>query len=393
MTRQTDRRARLTVALWVAGIATFSGLYAPQGVLTSIASSVGVSEATSALIVSSATLGVAVGVIPWAALSEQLGPATTLRIAALCAAATSVITPFVSDFTLMLVIRFVQGAALAGIPAVTMALIFRVASGGRARTLAGTYIAATTLGGLSGRLISGPVGSVFGWQIGVGSVGLLCALLFLSLFILLRPWALWTAPETPGEIFSSGFENRHRWDATQVALWLSGGLLIGIVVAIYNFLPFRLEIPPHNIPEVLLSSIFLAYLAGTVSARFSGLITTRWGSGRGLIISGCAMLVGLGAMISASLVFMLIGLVVLTGGMFLGHAVASSFVALRAGSSGAARASAGYTIAYYTGSAIFGWLVGYAWEAFQWFGVTIAVGALIVVQLSLSLFVASRERR
>lgn len=392
MTRQADHRGRLTAALWVAGIATFSGLYAPQGVLTSIASSVGVSEATSALIVSSATLGVAVGVIPWAVLSGRLGPAATLRIAALCAAATSVLTPFVNDFTLMLVIRFVQGAALAGIPAVTMALIFQVTTGGRARTLAGTYIAATTLGGLAGRLISGPVGSLFGWQIGVGSVGLLCALLFVALFLLLRPWSQNAPRDTLPENDSRTVRKRTRWDFSQIALWLSGGLLIGIVVAIYNFLPFRLELPPHSIPEVWLSSIFLAYLAGTVSARFSGVITTRWGSGRGLILSACAMIVGLGAMISNSVVVLIIGLVILTGGMFLGHAIASSFVALRAGSDGAARASAGYTIAYYAGSAILGWLVGYAWEAFQWAGVTMAVAALILIQLTLSLFIASRER-
>ena len=70
-----------------------------------------------------------------------------------------------------------------------------------------------------------------------------------------------------------------------------------------------------------------------------------------------------------------VGVALLTIGFFVGHAVASSLVAARA-SVGRSQATALYSIAYYSGASIFGWVGGIAWAGGQWPAVAILVIAL-----------------
>lgn len=81
----------------------------------------------------------------------------------------------------------------------------------------------------------------------------------------------------------------------------------------------------------------------------------------------------------------IVGLAVFTGGFFGAHAVASSWVPAIA-TRGRAQASSLYNLAYYTGSSLFGWAVGFALQSAQWGGVVMFVAALIV----LAVFVAAK---
>ena len=64
---------RLLVALFGAGTAAFAQLYAPQSVLPDAARELATSASATALLVSAATLGLAVGVLPWAWVADRIG--------------------------------------------------------------------------------------------------------------------------------------------------------------------------------------------------------------------------------------------------------------------------------------------------------------------------------
>ena len=64
---------RLLVSLFFIGVATFAQLYSPQGLLPLIATDQGVSADRAALMVSAATLGLALGVIPWSYIGDAVG--------------------------------------------------------------------------------------------------------------------------------------------------------------------------------------------------------------------------------------------------------------------------------------------------------------------------------
>jgi hypothetical protein len=73
------------------------------------------------------------------------------------------------------------------------------------------------------------------------------------------------------------------------------------------------------------------------------------------------------------LIFVVAGLLILTAGAFVAHATASAWVGHRA-VVGRAQATALYTVAFYTGSAVIGWLVGFAWIGGGW---SATVGAVV----------------
>ena len=383
---------RLAAALWCAGLATFALLYAPQGLLTDVSASLAVSPSRAALLVSGATLGLAASVLPWAWLSDRIGRPEAMRAAAIVSAVLAVLVPWLPTFELLVVGRFVQGAALGGIPALAIALVHDCALPTRAAALAGSYVAATSVGGLAGRLLSVPVAQHLGWRMGLVAVGA-CLTALMVLLVLLLPRvrehraraAARLAAAARAEPTGSGAHLRaHLRDGTLVSLFCIGGLLVGGLAAVFNYLPFRLEAQPYGLAPTVVSLVFLTYLAGTVGSRLAGALSDRW-SPRVVLVLACALM-GAGALVTLArpLVVVVLGVTVLTTGLFVGHAVAASRVGARA-TTGRAQATALYTVVYYAGASLFGWLAGHAWDASGW----PAVVTLVVVLAATALLLAA----
>ena len=370
----------LQVSLWCAGIAAFGLLYAPQGLLTDIAADYAITAAQASLLVSAATLGLALSIIPWALLSDRIGRAQAMRIAAVGAAALAIATPLMPGLDAMIGSRFLQGVALGGIPALAMSYLHERAQPGRAVALAGSYVAATSIGGLSGRLVAVPLAATTGWRASLLIVGMAGALITIVLALLLR-----SGP-------TSGMSTREslRTLRTQLSnpdvlpLYAIGALLIGCMVAVYNTLAFRLEAPPYGLSATTVSIVFLAYLGGTVSSRLSGRLITRWGERPTLLVSCGLMLLGTAATLAQELPVLLSGVVILTTGMFLGHSTANALVASRS-LHARTHATALYSVSYYAGASMFGALGGVAWVLDGWVLVTILVVILSGTAAALAL--------
>jgi len=87
--------------------------------------------------------------------------------------------------------------------------------------------------------------------------------------------------------------------------------MMGGFVAVYNYLGFRLSGEPFGLPGTLISLIFLAYLSGTVTSRWSAGLTLRFGR-RAVLLAGLALsTAGLALTLTQSLALILAGLVVI----------------------------------------------------------------------------------
>lgn len=380
--QSSDRR--LSITLWCAGLAAFSAMYAPQGLLTEISRDAGVDASRASLLVSAATLGLAVSVLPWAKLADRFGTTGPLRLAALTAAVSAVTVPWLPSFEAMVAGRLVQGLALGGIPALAMALPHQFVAPKRAVVLGGSYVAATSLGGLSGRLVVVPMADHVGWRTSLFLLGCLVALLMVLL-----------AAVTPSAPATSGAREPgrgHLRDPAMLCLFGIGGLLIGGMVVVFNYLPYRLEGEPYFLTPTVISLIFLAYLAGTFGSRVAGRLTDRAGQ-RTVLISACALMCS-GALITLArpLAVILVGVVVLTAGLFVGHAVASGMVAARA-ERARNQATAFYNISYYAGSSFFGFLGGIAWVHGYWSMVAALVVGLGATAAALAMVAPTRRSR
>ena len=360
----------MSAALWCAGLAAFSLMYAPQGLLTQIADETAVDASRVSLLVSATTFGLALSVLPWAWLSDRIGRRTAMRLAAAAAALTAVTVPWLTSFDALLAGRLVQGIALGGIPALAVALLHETSRPSKAAGMAGSYVAATSLGGLSGRIVVTPIAEHLGWRLSLTVLGSVVVILMAALIALLPMGDSPSGPR-PGR----GTVVAHLRDPRMLALFGIGGTLVGGMIAVFNYLPFRLEAPPYSLTPTVVSLIFLAYLGGTIGSQVAGRLTGRVGSSVVLALAGVLLAAGAALTLAKPLAAIVVGVVVLTTGLFIGHAVATHLVGARA-STGRAQASALYTISYYAGSSVFGWVGGLAWMAGEWAGVVALVVAL-----------------
>jgi len=376
----TDYR-RLLVGLFFAGIATFAQLYSPQAVLPHIAADLHVGAADSSLAVSTSTIGLAIGVIPWSVVADRVGRVRAMSIAVIAATVFGLLVPFAPNFPLLLTGRFFEGAMVGGVPAIAIAYLSEEIESRHAARAAGTYVAGTTIGGLLGRLVAGPISELADWRVGVFTVAVLCAIaaaLFIGLVPAPRGFVPRRSRSRDGNDGLLGLLGTHLRSPRMLALFAQAFLLMGGFVALYNYLGFRLSAAPFNLPPTLISLVFVAYLAGTWSAAQAGVLAARFGRRPALLIGIGAFTVGVLLMLSTVLAVVLVGLLLATAGFFAAHAIASGWTGTEA-TKGRAQASSLYNLSYYAGSSLFGWLGGVFFVAAGWTGTAGMVACLALI--------------
>ncbi|BAJ72965.1 permease of the major facilitator superfamily [Microbacterium testaceum StLB037] len=368
-------------------MATFAQLYATQAVLPAIAADIDSGPAGAALTVSASTLGLAVAVIPWSLVADRIGRVPVMALGLVAATLLGACTPFADDIVMLLGLRLLEGAALGAVPAVALAYLSEEIAPRHVAAAAGSYIAGTTVGGLSGRVIAGWVGEVAGWRWGVASVVLLCVVAAV-LFVALVPSARGFVPGRARK--ERGLSVRRRILANlrsrvQLALYAQGFLLIGAFVAVYNYLGFHLAGAPFFLPPAVVTLLFLAYLAGTVSSPRAGMLAVRHGRLPVLVGSIAVMAGGIVLMSVPALPVVVVGLLAFTAGFFGAHAVASGWTPVAAASDARAQASSLYYLAYYAGSSLFGWLLGWVFGGAGWSVFLAAVLVMCALALAVAI--------
>lgn len=364
------------MGLFFGGVATFAQLYATQALLPQVAVDTGSDPATAALTVSASTLGLAVAVLPWSLVADRVGRVPAMAGGVIAATLLGAAAALSQDITVLLALRLLEGVALGAVPAVALAYLSEEVDPRFVAAAAGSYIAGTTVGGLSGRLVSGPIGELFGWRWGVAAVILLCAAaaaIFLTLVPPSRGFVPGRARALPGPTVMARLRVNLR-SPVQLALYAQGFLLMGAFVAVYNYLGFHLAEPPFSLAPAVVTLLFLAYLAGTASSPRAGAVAVRRGRFPVLQASIGITAVGAALMALPSTPVVILGLIVFTAGFFAAHAVASGWTPVAAEPEARAQASSLYYLGYYGGSSLFGWLLGLLFTTVGW---TWFVGAVI----------------
>ncbi|MGO4384249.1 MFS transporter [Specibacter sp. RAF43] len=374
---------RILAALACAGVATFAQLYSVQGLLPLIARDLAVTAANASLTVSVATMGLAVTVLPWSFAADRFGRVRTMAAALILATLFGLLVPASPTFGVLIALRALEGAALGGIPALAIAYLNEEISPWHAGAAAGAYVAGTSLGGLSGRLVAGPVADLTDWRVATLTVSVIAAAAAAG-FVWLAPRPRGFAPARDPDGRPAGFGGVLAKLVPQLrnkpllALYAQAFLLMGAFVSVYNYLGFRLEAPPYLLPATAVALLFLAYLAGTVSARTVASLASRFGRRSVLVGSATTMLAGLGVTLAAPLPVILTGLVVFTAGFFAAHSVASGWTGALA-TTGRAQASSLYNLSYYAGSSLVGWSAGFIFQSLGWAALAAALAGLALI--------------
>lgn len=381
---------RMSLALFLAGVATFALLYSTQALLPLISGDFGVTASDASWTVSAATGALALFVLPMSALSERFGRRTLMTASLVVAVTVGLLIPFAPSLGALIALRAVQGAALAGLPASATAYLAEEVRPKALITAIGLFVAGNSVGGMSGRVITGWVAQEWGWRVAVAVIGVVavgCAVAFRLL--LPAPRHFRTGSLRPRVLART--VRTHLANPLLRRLYAIGALFMTVFGAVYTVIGYRLTEAPFGLPQGIVGSVFLVYLVGTVSASTAGKLVARLGRRGALYLAGGTTTAGLLLSLSDTLAVVLLGLVLITAGFFAGHAVASSAVSHTA-KEGRAQASALYQSVYYIGSSVGSTLGAVAFHAGGWSG-TVGLGLLAVLGVVAVTVMGSRAAR
>ncbi|MCX3307859.1 MFS transporter [Pantoea vagans] len=377
--RGTPAFMRVTLALFSAGLATFALLYCVQPILPVLSQQFGVSPATSSLSLSISTGLMALGLLVTGPLSDAIGRKSVMVTALMLAAICTLISATMTSWHGILIMRALMGLSLSGVAAVGMTYLSEEMDARVVAFSMGLYISGNSIGGMSGRLLSGVLTDLFSWRIAVAVIGcfsLASALMFWKILpasrhfrpITLRPRNLlinfrlhWRDPGLPW-LFAEGF------------------LLMGAFVTLFNYIGYRLLDAPWHLSQAVVGLLSVVYLTGSWSSPKAGALTSRLG--RGPVMLGATAIMLLGLLVTAfnSLWLILPGMMLFTAGFFAAHAVASGWIGPRARRA-RGQASSLYLFSYYVGSSVAGTLGGLFWHNFGWSGITLFISVMLILAL------------
>lgn len=369
-------------ALFLAGFITFANLYNTQPLLPTFAEEFQVTPAMASLSLSVTTFALAVSLIIVSSLSEAWGRKSLMTISIFAASILTLALAFASNFEMILLLRVVQGAVFAGLPAIAMAYLGEEIEPASLGIAMGLYISGNSVGGLSGRVIIGTLTDFYNWHIGMlvlGGISLVISVLFV--------WMLPNSKHFSARPLQIKALTRTLWqhmkDPSMLCLYGISFVLMGSFVTLYNYIGFKLMAPPYYLSATIVGWIFVIYLVGTFSSAWFGSLADRYGRQPMLLLAIAIMFIGAIVTLNGLLSLKIIGITIFTFGFFAAHSIASGWVSRRA-SHDKAQASSLYLFFYYAGSSVGGTVGGVFWMKYGWVGVIAMITVFLLVACVLS---------
>lgn len=375
--RGTAEYRRANLALFIAGFVTFSTLYDVQPLFPLFVSEFDISPATASLALSVATFALAWTLPASGTLSDAVGRRVLMGAALTATTLLALATALSTTLPTLLLLRLLQGAVLAGVPAVAMAYLSDEMSPRAIGAAMGLYIAGNACGGMTGRILTAILADYLPWRSAIAVIGIISLCLSLLFWRMLPPSRHFQRrPFRIGPLTRSLLG--HLQEPGLLCLFTLAFLLMGGFVTLYNYVTFYLLAPPYSLSQSHVALIFLAYAFGACGSSLMGGLVERFGRPRILFTAMAVMTCGLLLTLLAPLAAIVTGIVIYTGGFFGAHAVASAWVGART-SHARAQASSLYLLAYYLGSSISGTGGGFLWSQRGWGGVTALILLLLIL--------------
>ena len=377
-------------AVTLCGVCAFLELYCTQPLLPLLARLFHASKTGVGLTVSAATLGVALSAPIFGALTERL-PRKRVIVASLIGIAIPTLLAATSQSLAQLVFwRFVQGIFVPGVVAVVVTYIGEEWPRERLALIMSFYVSGTALGGFIGRISTGVLADTFNWRIGFLVLG---AAAFAGAGMV----ALWLphgrrrsspiqntsaskdrAPSFIAQAHSL-FRNRRL-----IATFAVGFNVLFSLVAVFTWITFHLSAPPFSLSTTALSSLFFVYLIGFFVTPAAGFLITRVGLRTGVAGAICCSIIGVLLTLAPSLTVVILGLTLLSSGVFIAQTAAQSHLRTAAPAGARVTAAGLYLSCYYLGGTAAGVVPGIFWAIGKW----PACVAFIVVMQAVALAIA-----
>jgi len=119
----SSEHRRTSISVLLGSIVTFAVLYSPQPLISLFSKQYHISPATAGASVSLATIGLAIGLVIVSAVSDRVDRKLLMSLSLLTTSLLAILSAFTEQFSLFLVIRFLEGISIAGFPSIAMAFL------------------------------------------------------------------------------------------------------------------------------------------------------------------------------------------------------------------------------------------------------------------------------
>lgn len=378
----TQQYWRTLSALFLGSIASYGMMYSVQPLIPVFSDQYGMSPSMASLAMSFTTGGMALSMLAIVFLSGFLDRKTTMTVALLGSAILTVIVALCTDFNTLLICRAMLGLVVAGFPAIAVAYINEEFEPSITGLVIGIYISGTSIGGLVGRFVVSLLTDFVSWQKALwvmGFAGVLIGLWFY--FGIPKSKHFFASRRLPENVLGTLAHSLR--NNMLLPLFIISFLIMGALMAIYNYIGYPLKAPPYNLSQTAIGGLFTLYLVGTFSSTFMGNRADRYGNGKILFFSISIMLVGALITLFNPLVVKIIGLAIFTFGFFGSHSTACSWVG-KCCDGDKAQSGTLYLLFYYFGSSVFGTVGGIFLHSYGWEGVIGLVAIILVSALLLT---------
>lgn len=380
---QSLRRA----AVGIPGFCAFFNLYGPQSLLPSLARDFDASPAQVSLAITATTLAIALSAPFAGALADMLGRKRVIAAAMLVATVPLVMIALAPSLHVLVLWRFVLGLVLPPIFTVVVAYIGEEWPPAQATGAMGVYMAATGVGGFSGRLVSGLLADLVGWRTGFLITAAITLASGLAVAVILPRERNFTRSE--GIVASGRAMLGHLRNPQLLATYAVGFGTLFTFVALFTYVNFLLAAPPFNLTPTLLGSIFVTYLAGSFTVLWLGRALARFGRRTMVLAAIVTWCIGALLTLVPSLPVIILALAVAACGGFIVQATSTAYVALTA-ESGRTSAIGFYATTYYIGGSVGAVLPGLTWSLGGW---PACVAMVLVVQAAMASVIVLAWRR
>lgn len=382
---------RITLSLALGSFLIFCNLYLFQPMLPFMAQHFTVSETQINWIFAATTFALSLSLVPWAVSSERFGRRKIMLVGLLALPVIGLLMLFSDSLITLVLLRALMGVALAAFASVAVAYMVEELSAKAFSQAIGTYIAANSLGGISGRIIGGVLTDHFGWQSAVFIMAL-----FTFFGALLVVWLLPKQRHFKAQKGMLRYHNRalisHLKNRTLWLAMLIGALNFALFVNLYSVMSFRVVAPPHQLPIGLASMIFLCYLAGTISSKLTSTWNRHFPPISGMLLGTTISFFGMLVAYFDQLAWLTLGLLLISFGAFFTHTLAYAWVSQKA-KRAKASATALYLVHYYIGGSLGGFYLIYCWQHGGWVSVILGGSVLYVGIYWLCCHLATKSKK
>jgi len=382
------------VSLFLAPAFIFANMYSTQAILPVLSSAFHISAPTAGLSVSVLVLAVAIGSLIYGPISDRIGCKPVMVSASLLVVIPTLLLGLAPNFVMLVLLRAIQGLLMPGLTSVAISYVNEEFSG-KGRGLAmGIYVSGLTLGGLFSRVGSAALTGIFDWRV---------ALLAFTLPTLVAALCMWRfLPDihsrknldrrTTLRMLPQLLANREfaRQSLSDMLLHLRNRSLIGAFIigfssffgfiGIFTYLPYYLTGPHFRLSTVSLGLVYLLWLTG-VCSPLAGTLAARIGSRRAIAFSMGTAAIGLLITLIPLLPITLLGLGLLTLGMFSTVPAVNLYLGEKATTAKGTAASL-YLSLYYFGGSLGAVLPGFALLWGGWPGVVFLCLGVALVALA-----------